>query len=37
MNQTCAAVPPEVDEFALAGLTPVASRWCPSPGCKKAP
>ena len=26
MNQTCAAVGPEVDEFALAGLTPVASR-----------
>jgi flavin reductase (DIM6/NTAB) family NADH-FMN oxidoreductase RutF len=22
MNQSCAAVPPEVDEFALAGLTP---------------
>ena len=26
MNQSCAAVPPEVDEFVLAGLTPVASR-----------
>lgn len=26
MNQTCAAVPPEVSEFGLAGLTPVASR-----------
>lgn len=26
MNTTCAAAPPEVDEFALAGLTPVASR-----------
>ena len=25
MNQTCASVPPEVDEFTLAGLTPVAS------------
>ena len=25
MNQTCANVAPEVDEFALAGLTPVAS------------
>ena len=25
MNASCAAVPPEVDEFALAGLTPVAS------------
>ena len=26
MNQSCAAVPPEVDEFTLAGLTPVASQ-----------
>jgi len=26
MNLSCAAVAPEVDEFALAGLTPVASR-----------
>ena len=26
MNATCAIVPPEVDEFALAGLTPAASR-----------
>ena len=26
MNQTCANVPPEVSEFALAGLTPLASR-----------
>jgi flavin reductase (DIM6/NTAB) family NADH-FMN oxidoreductase RutF len=26
MNATCAAVPPDVDEFALAGLTPAASR-----------
>ena len=25
MNQTAAQVPPEVDEFALAGLTPLAS------------
>ncbi len=25
MNATCAAVPPEVDEFQLAGLTPVPS------------
>ncbi len=25
MNQSCAAVPPGVDEFVLAGLTPVAS------------
>lgn len=26
MNQTCAAVAPEVSEFELAGLTPMASR-----------
>jgi flavin reductase (DIM6/NTAB) family NADH-FMN oxidoreductase RutF len=26
MNATCAAVPPDVDEFALAGLTPAPSR-----------
>ncbi|WPB57828.1 flavin reductase family protein [Xylophilus sp. GOD-11R] len=26
MNTSCAAVPPEVDEFELAGLTPVPSR-----------
>ncbi len=26
MNQTAATVPPEVDEFALAGLTPAPSR-----------
>jgi flavin reductase (DIM6/NTAB) family NADH-FMN oxidoreductase RutF len=26
MNQTCAPVPPETSEFALAGLTPVDSR-----------
>ena len=25
MNQSCAAVPPEVSEFELAGLTPLAS------------
>ncbi len=25
MNQSCAMVPPQVDEFTLAGLTPVAS------------
>ena len=40
MNATSAAVGPEVDEFALAGLTPEASlewvrrgsrrAWCPS-------
>jgi flavin reductase (DIM6/NTAB) family NADH-FMN oxidoreductase RutF len=26
MNQTCAPVPPEISEFALAGLTPLESR-----------
>lgn len=26
MNASCAAAPPEVDEFGLAGVTPVASR-----------
>jgi flavin reductase (DIM6/NTAB) family NADH-FMN oxidoreductase RutF len=26
MNQTCASVPPETDEFGLAGLTPVDSQ-----------
>ena len=36
MNASCAAVPPEVDEFALAGLTPVASRVVGVPWCKRA-
>jgi len=34
MNQTCEAVPPEVDEFALAGLTPAPSRLLS--GCWRA-
>jgi flavin reductase (DIM6/NTAB) family NADH-FMN oxidoreductase RutF len=31
MNTTCAAVPPEVDEFALAGLTAAPARLVGSP------
>ena len=37
MNATCAAVPPDVDEFALAGLTPVASRLVQVPRVAEAP
>jgi flavin reductase (DIM6/NTAB) family NADH-FMN oxidoreductase RutF len=37
MNQTCAAVGPEVDEFALAGLTPVASRLVAPPRVLESP
>lgn len=37
MNQTCAAVPPEVDEFALAGLTPEPSRIVSVPRVKESP
>ncbi|GGB96385.1 flavin reductase family protein [Pseudoduganella buxea] len=37
MNQSCAAVPPEVDEFALAGLTPVASRLVSAPRVAESP
>jgi flavin reductase (DIM6/NTAB) family NADH-FMN oxidoreductase RutF len=37
MNQTCAAVPPEVSEFALAGLTPVASRVISVPRVRESP
>ena len=37
MNQTCAAVPPEVDEFALAGLTPEPSRIVGVPRVKQSP
>ncbi|MDP1999724.1 MAG: flavin reductase family protein [Rhodoferax sp.] len=37
MNQTCAAVPPEVDEFTLAGLTPVASRLIAVPRVMESP
>ena len=37
MNQTCAAVGPEVDEFALAGLTPVASKLVNVPRVQESP
>ena len=37
MNQTCAAVPPEVSEFDLAGLTPVASRLVAPPRIAESP
>ncbi len=37
MNQTCAAVPPEVDEFTLAGLTPVDSRLIAVPRVLESP
>ena len=37
MNQTSAAVPPEVDEFALAGLTPASSRLVKPPRVADSP
>jgi flavin reductase (DIM6/NTAB) family NADH-FMN oxidoreductase RutF len=37
MNQSCAAVPPEVSEFELAGLTPVASRLIAAPRVQESP
>ncbi|GGX97363.1 flavin reductase family protein [Massilia dura] len=37
MNQTCAAVPPAVDEFQLAGLTPLASRLVSVPRVAESP
>ena len=37
MNQTCEAVPPEVDEFALAGLTPEPSRVVSVPRVAQSP
>ena len=37
MNQTCAPVPPEVSEFELAGLTPVASRLIGVPRVQESP
>ena len=37
MNQTCAAVAPEVSEFDLAGLTPVASRLIQPPRVMESP
>ncbi|RYX97210.1 MAG: flavin reductase family protein [Comamonadaceae bacterium] len=37
MNASCAAVPPEVNEFELAGLTPVASRCIAVPRVGESP
>jgi flavin reductase (DIM6/NTAB) family NADH-FMN oxidoreductase RutF len=37
MNSTCAAVPPEVDEFTLAGLCPAASRIVAPPRVADSP
>lgn len=37
MNQTCATVPPEVNEFELAGLTPAASRLVSAPRVEESP
>ena len=37
MNASCAAVPHGIDEFALAGLTPVASRHIGAPRVLESP
>ena len=37
MNQSCAAVPPEVSEFALAGLTPLPSTRVRPPRVAESP
>lgn len=37
MNASCAAVPPEVDEFVLAGLTPTPSRRVRPPRVGESP
>jgi len=37
MNMSCAPAPPEVDEFALAGLTPTASRLVNVPRVAESP
>lgn len=37
MNASCAMVPPDVDEFALAGLTPVPSRLVEVPRVAETP
>ncbi len=37
MNLTCSAVPPDVDEFALAGLTPAPSRLISVPRVAESP
>jgi flavin reductase (DIM6/NTAB) family NADH-FMN oxidoreductase RutF len=36
MNQTCAAVPPDVSEFELAGLSPVPSRLIEVPRVRES-
>jgi flavin reductase (DIM6/NTAB) family NADH-FMN oxidoreductase RutF len=37
MNQTCAPVPPDISEFALAGLTPAPSRVISVPRVAESP
>ena len=37
MNQSCASVPPDVNEFELAGLTPAASRLIAAPRVLQSP
>ena len=37
MNQSCAAVAPQVDEFTLSGLTPVASKVIAVPRVQESP
>jgi flavin reductase (DIM6/NTAB) family NADH-FMN oxidoreductase RutF len=37
MNASCATVPPEVDEFVLAGLTPAPSRTIAAPRVAESP
>jgi flavin reductase (DIM6/NTAB) family NADH-FMN oxidoreductase RutF len=37
MNASCAAVPPEIDEFVLAGLTPTPSRRIAAPRVAESP
>ena len=37
MNQSCAAVPPEVNEFELAGLSPIPSRCVSVPRVLESP
>ncbi len=37
MNATCAAVPPHVNEFELAGLTPLASQQVAPPRVRESP
>jgi flavin reductase (DIM6/NTAB) family NADH-FMN oxidoreductase RutF len=37
MNASCAAVPPEVNEFELAGLTPAPSRVIGTPRVAESP